>query len=137
MACLVALAVVTSVKAVQSGIQAHKDFHSDLPIEPRYHSDGRLKKPNPIYGLVMKVETKVAARKGIQRGDEATIATKSQVRVALSRQIVCCMLRGCWALDRATAVSEELDREERISEQRCRRGRCSCELLDHVTLHNG
>ncbi|CAD6587396.1 MAG: hypothetical protein TREMPRED_004748, partial [Tremellales sp. Tagirdzhanova-0007] len=69
-------AIVGGVKAVQSGIQAHKDFNDPAGPQPRYDSLGNPKKPGPVYGWVMKAEKQMEERKnkkahgGHFRGEE-------------------------------------------------------------------
>ena len=76
MAFIVAGAIVGGVKAVQSGIQAHKDFNDPAGPQPRYDSLGNPKKPGPVYGWVMKAEKQMEERKnkkahgGHFRGEE-------------------------------------------------------------------
>ena len=63
MAFIVAAAIRGGVKAVQSGIQAHKDFNDPAGPQPRYDSRGNPKNPGPVYGWVMKAENKLEERK--------------------------------------------------------------------------
>ena len=63
MAFVVGAAIRGSVKAVQSGIQAHKDFNDPAGPQPRFDSHGTPKDPGPVYGWVMKAEKQIAERK--------------------------------------------------------------------------
>ena len=69
MACLIFGAIHHTIKGVQSGIQAHKDFKSPVhvidssnPLDPhsRVPVDkyGHAKEHHPVYGWVMKAEHK-------------------------------------------------------------------------------
>ncbi len=64
MAFILAAGMKQSVQAVQSGIQAHKDFNDPAGPQPRYDRFGQVIQPNAAYGLVMKAEKKYQARKG-------------------------------------------------------------------------
>lgn len=64
MAFIIAAAIGGSVKAVQSGIQAHKDFNHPEGPQARYDRYGQVKEPGPVYGLVMKAERKFKGKKG-------------------------------------------------------------------------
>jgi hypothetical protein len=69
MACLIFGAIHHTIKGVQSGIQAHKDFKSPLHVaDPNSGAPvdryGHAKEHHPVYGLVMKAEHKFNKGKG-------------------------------------------------------------------------
>lgn len=69
MAFLVAAGIRFAVKGVQSGIQAHKDFNSDTPPEVPRDRWGHPKDRHPVYGLVMKAESRMKGGKGKDRDE--------------------------------------------------------------------
>lgn len=75
MACLIFGAIHHTIKGVQSGIQAHKDFKSPhqiidatTPLDPNSRAPvdkyGHAKEHHPVYGWVMKAEHKFNKGKG-------------------------------------------------------------------------
>jgi len=71
MACLIFGAIHHTIKGVQSGIQAHKDFkspHHIIDADPNSRAPvdrfGHAKEHHPVYGWVMKAEHKFNKGKG-------------------------------------------------------------------------
>jgi len=77
MAFLIGAAIRGSVSAVQSGIQAHKDFNNPEGPQPRTDSYGNVRPApsGPVYGLVMKAEKSYAARKNKGEGGQVGVAS--------------------------------------------------------------